>query len=224
MRERQKGLTLVELLIALLIFALIASAAVYALRLSANARDQLEEANSEIGEIEIARMVMKEDFALSLARPVRDAYGAPAGPAFLGGMETLRRPSVVGERLLVAFVRSGWLNPEGAAPRSSLQYVEYVEKDGALIRRSRAYLDDARGQAPVERALISDAGEISVSFLAGQTPSDLLWVEGWPAPATAGASGGPPKAVAITATLPRIGEIRQLFWIGEIAAPARAGA
>ncbi len=224
MSERQKGLTLVELLIALLVFAFIASAAVYALRLSVNARDQLAAVNSEIGEIEIARMVMKEDFALSVPRPVRDAYGAPAGPAFLGGMETLRRPSVLGERLLVAFVRSGWSNPEAAAPRSSLQYVEYIEKDGALIRRSRAYLDDARGQTPVERVLIAEAGAVSVSFLAGQTPSDLLWAEGWPAPGISGASSGSPKAVAVTATLPRLGEVRQLFWIGEMAAPARAGA
>lgn len=213
MKDRQKGLTLVELLIALFIFTLIASAAVYALRLSVDARDQLAKANSEIGEIETARMLMKEDFALAVARPVRDAYGAPAGPAFLGGLETLRRPSVVGERLLAAFVRSGWANPKGEAPRSNLQYVEYIEKDGALIRRSRPYLDDARGQPVADRVLLSRASEMRISFLAGQTAAGLEWADGWPLP---GAAGGPPKAVALTAALPRVGFLRQLFWIGDV--------
>lgn len=211
MNHAQRGLTLVELLVAIFIFGLIASAAVFALRLAVDARDGIRDSSARIGEIETARMLMKEDLALVVNRPVRDAFGAPAGPAFLGGMETLRRPSVVGERLLLAFVRSGWTNPEDQAPRSTLQYVEYVVRDGALVRRTRAYLDDARGQPVVDRVLIADAADISVSFLAGQGYSSPQWTDGWPAP---GGTGVAPMAVSLTVTTPRFGALRQYFWIG----------
>ena len=210
-RSGQRGVTLVELLVALLVFAMIAGVATYSLRLGVGAGEQLDAAEARLRELEAVRMLMKEDFLLAVGRPARDAFGFTPEQTFLGGSETRLRGYVEGERLLVAFVRSGWANPENAAPRSSLQYVEYVAKGDALVRRTRPYVDAARGQALSERVILRDAKDARMTFLAGATPSGLLWAEGWP---IGGSGQGLPQAVALTVTTNRFGAIEQRFWIG----------
>lgn len=220
---RRSGMTLVEVLIAMLIFALIAAAAALSLRLAADARDQLSVADKRIAEIEIARALIREDLAQVVARRTRDEFGDAFGAAFLGGVETRSRPPVAGEALLAAFVRGGWTNPDYEAPRSSLQFVEYIARGGALIRRTRPFLDDARGQPRVERVLIADARDISIMFLGepvaaatqGGDP-DAGWHAGWPLPGAAFADA-PPRAVSFTLTTERYGRLRMAFWIGEVA-------
>ena len=60
----QSGITLPEVLISLLIFALISSAAVYSLRLGVDARDQLDTATDELRGFQVARSLLKEDICL----------------------------------------------------------------------------------------------------------------------------------------------------------------
>lgn len=215
---RQHGLTLPELLIALLIFALVSTAAVFALRLGVEARDQLTEAEGRLAELQIANVLMKEDMAQIRARPVRDEYGDVSGPPFRGGDEWRPRNENREERRLLAFVRAGWSNPGEDAPRSELQYVEYVEKGGALVRRIRPFLDDARGQPRFDRVLIRDAQKLALRFLVGEKAlrqGELDWIEVWPAP---GIDRPAPLAIALSFESERYGGMEQLFWIGDVGA------
>jgi len=213
MKRAEQGLTLVELLVALLVFSFVASASVYALRLSVDARDQLSAADRRIAEIQIARILLKEDLAQIVNRRVRDEFGDPTSAAFRGGTEMRLRNPVPGETLLMGFVRVGWANPGADAPRSSLQYVEYLEKDGALVRRIRPFLDDARGQPHFDRVLISDAKGIEARFLAGELRGELEWAASWPLP---GGDSGPPRAVSISFSTKRFGDLREDVWIGAL--------
>ena len=218
--RRQLGLTLPELLIALLIFSMVAT--VSALRLGVEARDQLRDAEARLAEIQIANVLMKEDFLQLRARAVRDQFGDPAGQPFRGGDEFRPRGEPEGERRLVAFVRAGWSNPGGDAPRSDLQYVEYVEKNGALVRRIRPFLDDARGQPRFERTLIREARDLRLVFLVGESalrPGELDWADAWPL-----SEGGAfaPKAAMLSFESERYGTIEQRFWIGGAPPPARS--
>lgn len=217
MRRAQRGFTLVELLVALLIFSFVAAASVYALRLSVDARDQLSAADQRVAEIQIARILLKEDLAQLVDRRVRDEFGARVDAAFRGGVDMRLRNPAPGETLLMGFVRGGWANPGSDAPRSSLQYVEYLEKDGALVRRIRPFLDDARGQPHFDRVLISDARNIEVKFLVGEARGELEWASSWPAP---GSAGGPPEAVSVSFTTTRFGKLQQEIWIGKLEAGA----
>lgn len=222
---RRQGMTLVEVLVAMLVFALVAAAAALSLRLAVDAREQLSDAEHRIAELETARLLIKEDLAQYVPRRIRDEFGESFGPAFLGGVETRTRPAVAGEILLAAFVRSGWINPGFEAPRSSLQFVEYLQRDSTLIRRTRPFLDDARGQPRVERVLIEKAGDVSLRFLgtalavSGQSDADAGWLPGWPLPGS-GAADAPPRAVSISLTTERYGSLRMAFWIGETGGPA----
>ncbi len=213
MRARQRGFTLPELLVALFIFALIATASVYALRLGVEARDQLAATDARLSEIEIARALIRGDMTSVVDRSVRDEFGEPLGPAFEGGSALRRRPAVTGERLLLSFVRGGWANPANQAPRSNLQYVEYIEKNGSLLRRTRPYLDDARGQREFDRVLFKDARDVEISFLAGEARGERDWAAGWPLPG----GGGFPRVVTLSFTTSRYGTLVQRFWIGDVA-------
>ncbi len=211
-RNRQQGLTLPELLIALLIFAMISGAAVYALRLSVEGREQLENADRDIREMQVFRQIMKQDLANVVARAPRDEYGVAYPAPFLGGEGLAFRPPVEGEAGLIAFVRRGWINVDERAPRSSLQAVEYLVKNGDLIRRTRPYLDDARGQPRTDRVLIKGVGAVSIAFATGaQNPSGPEYVAIWPTPQ---GRGDLPRALRVSMTTPRFGAVNQYFWLG----------
>lgn len=214
-RHSQRGLTLPELLIALLIFAMISGASVYALRLSVEGRDQLEEADAAIRDMQIARLIIKQDLATVALRTVRDEFGVPAPAPFLGGAGLALRKPVEGETLLLAFVRRGWENPGDVAPRPSLQAVEYLVVADKVVRRVRPYLDDASGQPRTDRVLFSDVTSVKIGFYAGEVSGRINWADLWPQ-GCAGALCPPPEAVQLTMTTARFGELEQLFWIGEI--------
>lgn len=213
----QRGLTLPEMLVALLVFAMIAGAGVYALRLAVEGREQLEQADDDLREWQLARLTIRQDLAQLVPRSVRDEFGnAQAGP-FIGGIGFAARAPVAGETPLAGFVRRGWVNPENAAPRSTLQYVEYILKDDDIVRRTRPYLDDARGQPETDRVLFSDVRNAQLTFLAGETPQGLQWADAWPAP---GGRGFAPRALRLVFETDRLGEIEQLFWVGSLSETA----
>ena len=208
----QRGLTLPELLIALLVFAMISGAAVYALRLSVEGREQLETADRDIREFQILRQVLKQDFSGIVLRTVRDDFGNSLPAAFLGGKGLSYRPPVEGERSLMAFVRRGWTNPDNRAPRPTLQAVEYLIKGDDLVRRVRPYLDDARGQPRTDRVLIAGVADVEIGFFTGaETSSGPVFSDLWPTPQ----SRGFPRAIRLAMTTKRFGKIEQLFWLGE---------
>ena len=209
----QKGFTLPEVLISLLIFAMISGACVYSLRLGVDSRDQLVASDAELKELQIARLLIKEDFAQVINRPVRDEFGRLVPASFHGGKTGLFSRRNNDEEPLVAFVRSGWLNPNARSPRSALQYVEYVFKDKALLRRARVYLDDASRSESLERVLLDDLEAVRVEYLVGAARGELQWVNQWPV----ADNGSPaPRAIAITTIDINGEELRQLFWIGEL--------
>lgn len=212
----QRGFSLPELLVALLIFSVISTAAVYILRLSIDAREQVSEVNNRLSSIELARNLIKNDLAQIVIRPVRDEYGFPSGPAFQGGEFVDSELSRNNETRILAFVRRGWLNPDSIAPRSSLQYVEYLIQGNRLIRRTRPYLDDARGQKNIDHILLKDVSSVKIGFVRGETSRGLDITESWPVSDNIYTS--PPKAIELRAVFERYGELRQLFWIGEFVA------
>lgn len=211
-RAAQKGMTLPEVMIALLIFAAISSASIYALRLSVDSRDQLAAADLELKSMQIARTLIKEDMAQLTKRTVRDEFGAKKAASFYGNLVSYGGRVEDDEKLLASFVRNGWRNPDAGEPRSALQYVEYIFKNGSLIRRSRLYLDDTSGADTIERVLFEGLIEAHASFLIGPRGDELEWADIWPV------SGGvnPPRALSLTLEQDGRAPIRQYFWIGEI--------
>lgn len=219
--KQQRGMTLPEVLIALLVFAAIASTSVYALRLGIDSRDQLTTADQSLKAFQIARTLMKEDFAQLAMRPVRDEFGNHKPAAFLGNLTTFGGNAADDEKTLAAFVRDGWINPGARLPRSALQHVEYVFKGDALIRRARIYLDETTQSDVSERVLFEGLTTARAAFLTGEARGELVWTDIWP---ISDSRTGAPRAVSIT--VERDGEppVVQYFWIGALINDQTVGA
>lgn len=197
---RSRGFTLVEMLVAMVAFSLVAAAAAGILNLSLRNASAFEETDGATRQLQIARTIMRADFAQIARRPVRDTYGAAIPAVFVGGAGEAGDP-------MLRFVRHGWDNPDGAEERSSLQYIEYAVEGGALVRRTRPYLDPTPDTPVTATTLISDVRGVTVSFLSrGQ------WSDKWLA---ANVQGALPDAVALEMKVAAAGGLRQAFLVEE---------
>jgi general secretion pathway protein J len=186
----RNGFTLVETLVALFVFGLLAAASVVVLGGSADAQLRLREVTGELGDLQRLRAALRADLAQAAIRLPRGEAGERL-PAFDTGD---------GNGRLFAFVRRGWENPD-AAPRASLQHVEYRLDGGDLVRLSRRMVD---GAAYAEPAVLARGIEAAVI---AYRDSEGVWRDSWD-PVRSDAI---PAAVQIDLTTRRFGTVRQLF-------------
>lgn len=185
-----KGFTLVELMVAMFIFALLAMAGVSLLSTSLTGQAQVNARNDRLAAFQRTRAILRADLGQAAPRLTREETGA-ARPAFSGGTEGS----------LFSLVRRGWENVDGR-PRASLQYVEYRLQEDRLERRTRPMVDGARLGEPV--VLISGVRSLALHFL-----RDGEWRESWD-PATPDAL---PEAVSVAMRLDGLGDIEQYFLV-----------
>lgn len=198
---RERGFTLIEMLAALMIFGLIAAAMALSLSGALKSREAVAALSDRGADLEVARAVMRADFAQIAPRPSRNAFGATRPFRFEG------RESAVADAPLLAFTRAGWSNPGAEEARGGLVYVEYRLQDGDLVRRVRPRPDAAADSAVFERVLFQGAGAVTLRYFDG-----VAWQPEWLLPARA--SGKTPRAVAISMDADGIGRIEQLFLTG----------
>lgn len=128
----ESGFTLVEMLVAMTIFAILAAAGVAILRASVDTQAAVDRRLGEIGEIARLQASLANDLGQAVDRQTRDGQTS--------------RPAFVGEPGRMAFVRSGWTNLDDA-PRSSLQRVEWRIAEGGLARIGHRRIDGANDGA-----------------------------------------------------------------------------
>lgn len=195
LRASEAGFTLVELLVALAIFALISVAGVTLLRSGSDTQIAVKNRLEEYSRINRLSNAMEGDLAQAIARPLRDPSGQPV-PAF-----TENDAGTAGA--LFGFVRAGWSNFD-EAPRAGLQRVAYVLEDGDLKRLSWPMLD---GTAPADAAtLIENVGAAQVQFKDDKGD----WRSDW----TATDAMALPRAVELRLTIKDKPEQRMLFLVG----------
>ena len=186
---RRAGFTLVEVLVALAIFAMIASAGVGLLSFAIDNRLAVRDASERTAAFQRARALMRADLGQAAPRRVRGADGAPQAAFELGG------------EALFAVTRRGWINP-GEARRASMQRVEYRLVEGRLERRVRGRLDGARPAEP--QVLLENVESAQVTaILDGDPIADWRPVQNRPLP----------DAVRIDLTLEGYGPVSQLFMV-----------
>jgi general secretion pathway protein J len=197
----QQGFTLVEMLIALLIFGLLAAAGASLLAFSVRAQGIANKKLDDIAALYRMDNVLAGDLAQAQPRATRD-MGGNARPAFEGG----------NGQTFLRLVRSGWDNID-AAPRASLQKVEYVlGDDGTIGRIAYPMLDGAQPLPPA--ALLSKVATVALRYrLKGS------WTDNWQ-----GKPGIPlPDAIELTITRSDGTVFRELFAVGT-GSPVNAGA
>ncbi len=189
--RRQQGFTLVEMMVALLIFGILAAAGVALLASAVRAQGVAAKKLDEVGSLNRLDAVMTADLAQAMPRATRDESGT-VRPAFEGGNGTP----------LLRLVRGGWENPD-SDDRPSLQKVEYRLNEGVIERVAYPMLD---GAAPLQAAAMLDrVSQVKLRYrLAG------AWSDTW--------QGQPrtplPDAVEIRITRTDGVVFRELFLVG----------
>jgi general secretion pathway protein J len=217
-----RGFTLIELLVALFITAILFAIGYGSLSQALTSRHEVEEQSARLNAMQQAMRIMEQDFELMQPRPARDVLGngyeAPlvVSQNAQGGNGMGPSSSMSGEQgpALLSFTRGGWANPAGV-PRSELQRVSYLVRDGKLVRTHLPTLDTTAATAIVERELIDGVEALSFRFM----DESLSWSSTWP---TAPMQSLPPSAllrarpVAVEITL-RLKDVGVLTRIVEIA-------
>jgi general secretion pathway protein J len=152
-RRRTAGFTLLELLIAIAIFALVAAMAYGGLNSVLNVSERVNEQAERLKALQLTFLWMQRDIEEAVLRPVRDEYGEVL-PALRG--------SEVGTALFEV-TRAGWTNPLGAA-RSNLQRSEYRLEEERLIRRYWRVLDRAQDSEPVDRVMLDGVTRLEFRY------------------------------------------------------------
>jgi len=157
--SKEAGFTLVEILVAMFIFAIISAGTLSAMTTSLRGQDVLNQSVEKISDFQGARAMMKSDMTHIILRSIRDELGA-----FEPFVLTTDR-----EALLI-FSRSGRENPGGLEKRGDQERVHYVFEDGKLIRRSWSVANPVE-QTPVsDRILFDDVTDIDLYFRLAALP------------------------------------------------------
>jgi len=163
---KDQGFTLVEMLIALFIFAIISAGTMSALTTSLRGKTQMDTRISDIQNLETMRALIKADMSNVILRPSRDVLGGEAPYTLSGGVTDL-----------ISFTRGGRANPGGLEPRGDMQRVTYLFEQGQLIRRHLAHENPAPNTPEFDRIMLSDLSSATMQFVSGETESAQVFVE-----------------------------------------------
>ncbi|WED44182.1 GspJ family T2SS minor pseudopilin variant LspJ [Legionella cardiaca] len=135
--SKKAGFTLIEILIALAVFAILATITSSAMYYSFNTKARVSQQAERLNILQLAVILMQRDSIQIIPRSIR-------------GNEMHLFPAFIGQPQYLEFTRVGVENPNSQEKRSTLQRIAYVCHDNQLLRRSWQVLD------PVNRDHYSD--------------------------------------------------------------------
>ncbi|MFO1371275.1 MAG: type II secretion system minor pseudopilin GspJ [Candidatus Competibacteraceae bacterium] len=153
MNTPARGFTLLELLVALAVFAIMAIAAYSGLRNVLFTRAAVKE-NRRLAAVQLAVYRLEQDIEQATPRGIRDEYGQPQAAMRGGALESDA----------LTMTRAGWDNLL-EQPRATLQRVVYRLRDGRLWRLYWDVLDQGGPGEPHETLLLERVREFRVRFL-----------------------------------------------------------
>lgn len=198
-RDRVLGFTLVELLVAIFVFAIVSAIAMGGYNELVKQSDIASAGAARTRAVQSAVQRLVLDFTSLEPRPVREPLGDSLEPAL--------RSDARSSEIIAELTHSGWGNPAGV-PRSTLQRVSYRLEDKKLVREYWVVLDRTQTGEPQTAELIDRVERISLRFMDG----NRSWHEQWP-PLGYSAPDAPqlrPIAVEITLELEDWGEIKRM--------------
>jgi len=191
------GFTLLEVLVAVSIFGLIAVMAYSGLGGVLRTREVTDIVAKRLAELESAVMILSRDLTQTVNRPIRDEFG-DTQPAFIGNENS---------PVLLQFTRGGVGNPLNLT-RSHLRRVAYFLEEGKLQRASWPRLDRS-SQVELDRVdLVQNLESVKLRFMT----MDHKYVNQWPPQQNqSGKFADLPLGLEITLELKDWGSIIRLF-------------
>lgn len=166
-RYSQSGFTLLEVVVAMAIFAAMYVMAQQFFNAALRSRDILNQHAQTLEKTQRALIFLTMDMEQAIARPVRDSFGDV-------------RPAVEGSDTAVSLTRLGWANPLDLRQRSNMQRVTWILEEDRLLRRYNPVLDLGVGAEPVETVMMEGVSDFQVRYLQRGAGGDWEWIPRWP--------------------------------------------
>ncbi len=200
-KHRFSGFTLIEVLIAIAITAVIATSAFAVLGQALKTQENVERSDDRLAEIQRGMNRMAMDFEQIARRRVRNAYG---------DVEAVLVGDKNEQESFVKFTRQGKRNPANL-PRSELERVHYRLEEDKLLRDQWQVLDIASDDQVISRVLLTNIIKFEVEFF-----YDDDWVDSWPQadlfdPQNPSAAYQLPRAVKVLIEFADLGPLEQIY-------------
>ena len=195
---RLRGFTLIEVMVAMAVFAVLAAFAYGTLSQTLLSAEILGDRMDRLQALQRTIRLITDDLQQLAPRPVRDELSDNLNPALDTGFQS---------GFAIELTRGGWNNPL-VLPRSTLQRAAYRMEDDELVRYHWYALDRTLSNESVGVTLLDGVEGIQFRFLVGTEE----YSEQWPPLNRPGALGGRqrPRAVEVVLQLAEEGEIRRL--------------
>ena len=196
-RYQQQGFTLLELIIAIAIFAVVSVLTYSGLSSVIQTSQVTEEAADKLRQLQLAMIFVQRDMMQMVPRQVNNGSGQLAEALI----------SMRGENIL-EFTRDGNPNPADRR-RSTLQRVRYIIEDDQWFRLSWNQVDHTENEEAQKQLLLDKMSTLSFRFLNRQKQ----WQDTWQKENSAGHLIELPRAIEMNLEHEHWGEIQRIFLI-----------
>jgi general secretion pathway protein J len=150
--KKLHGFTLIEILIALTVFAILATITSSTLYYAFTARTRVNEQAERLNALQLAISIIQQDISQTVDRPIR-------------GNEMRLFPGFIGQTQYLEFTRDGVINPESIEKRSTLKRIALVCQEGKLLRRTWTSLDPLDRNIAEDKELINNLSDCNFNYL-----------------------------------------------------------
>ncbi|EJC0776171.1 type II secretion system minor pseudopilin GspJ [Escherichia coli] len=192
--QQAHGFTLLEMLIALVVFSSLSIGAFQVLQNSIRADEQSRNKVHRLAELQRAFSQIERDIIRMIPRR------SQGNECVLLAAPSLLQSDDWG----VMFTRNSWQNPFGIQPRSELQRVGYRVQQQKLERLSYFYAGQSATESPNAKALLNGVGRFRLRFY-----SEGGWQDIW------NCTTELPQCIEITLVVDDFAQITRLFLISK---------
>ncbi|MGP3035470.1 type II secretion system minor pseudopilin GspJ [Serratia ureilytica] len=193
-RALQRGFTLVEMLLAIALFAMLSLTALTVFRGVLKNDEITQRKSTQLTQLQRALAIVERDLTQAQARAPTGDKRWPAAPEFA----VLQTAGEEGGDFQLLLIRNGWPNPQARLPRATQERVAYRYWQGRLERLSYPNLSSPQAAAR-SVLLLSEVTRFQLRFY-----RQGEWLTAWRA------GGLLPQAVEIAIDTPALGEVRRI--------------
>jgi general secretion pathway protein J len=160
--NNESGFTLLEILIAMFIFAILSLILSGALHNVINIQERTEISAERLRELQLANLFLSRDIEQTVNRPILNSAGKQEA-AFIGTGKN------------ITFTHAGVASYSDKLVRSNMQRVSYAANNNVLWQNSWTVLDQAPDSLPRKRELLADVTEVRFEFLDDKNKVHKEW-------------------------------------------------
>lgn len=199
MRHNSRGFTLIEILVALVIFAIMGVLAAMSLQSMIRTHSMLKKADASLTQLQMAMTLMRRDIIQVIDRPIINSDGA-VETAFVarGGNQ-------------IVLTRTGLQNPLNISAQSNMQRVGYALEGDKLIRLTWDALDQPPRAQPEKQILLNHVQSLQWQFLTDKNQLVSSWPPAQGSNLTMENQSSLPKAVFMVMQIENQGVLQGIF-------------